>query len=1407
MLTLFAVVGLSFVFYADSEATSSRVSREAETLRLPDVDAEQAFALFLSQLIFDVNDDTTGVLSGLRGHSLARLMYGLGPGTNTVPFNGVGRLHYQPTFPTINKQDDYLLINYTYFTADGFLRDPERFGFRANLSANPGAYVGGFNVPYTYPDLNNIFLAAVNADGKVLIPSFHRAWLFNPGIPLNDMTNPNWTNAIGKYLILRPRPIDHGKDANGNPLFPPPDDATGDVKNLVGSPGGNDSIWIDLGAPVMTLPDGRRFKALFAPLIMDLDNRLNVNYHGNVNYRDVATPPNPALIKHVSNHGMGPWEVSLQYALNKQVTGIYEWPNLFLKSSNPLRLGRYGLDNSPDSPGPAAPGNQPPYFYNRVDLDGCKEPDRSPSVQFTLPAANGWTPFPDYPITSYGHGNPFELLNHPLKYNPFSPSGDDRTFRASNMAALLRFGDTGSESLTSELMTLCRLNFADPTDPASARRRRLVTTHSFDPDRTGITPWYWNNPTAKYQLATGAPFPFGSSIQFPSSVLPNSPDSGEFGKDWRAGTDPANNLLLAFLLATGRLDLNRSLPDYPPQDATGRINLNNAQVQTQFQVAQLARQQLAQDIFTVLRSVTGAADPSTEPPGTPAYNALRWVAQLSVNIVDYIDTDDYITPFNWNPKYPTDNPSDPNNKGVTLGWVFGTELPRVVINEAYVQYTPVQNQYTAWLELHNPFNVEPNLRDGGVARLEMPESAPNAADNYPIYQLVISRQDPNLLSPTNVLGDWDKNKVYGTAPNIQFPDHWGVKPTDLQVSLLPANGSETGTDGKNEGYYLIGPKKNTQAVPFPTNGPNPPPPTATLSRTELAYTGKISDPPTQPTFLLRRLACPHFKEQSDPKLPFYNPFITVDYMENVKLNSSSTMPITARTSEGRNQPYAAHTSQKVLQNPKTALNNQPKHTFFRGNWPRKDPTTNQTFNSFDWLVHLDRQLISPMELLHVSGFKPHLLTRQFMTGARNNANNRFQHLAPWFDQPPFVPAGQTARLYRAFEFLETRNRSAGMMPGSVTITSQTAVTPPFPKTMTITPSAMSGIAPSGAPWSIMENTVLVVDTGANQENVRVLPNSVTATTFQATFLKAHAAGVPIFLTTVGDRLPGKININTVWDPEVFLGLCDPQNANFFNSNDAVEIYTKMLASRTPWLPNNKPPDGTDRPFRSLATGLYPANDTQFPGFSIENTVLRSFDVTSTTDPKRRLFQPAVTNPNDPTILNNHPYLRNQLLTKVFNNLTTRSNVFAVWVTVGFFEVVDDSTRPVKLGAEIGRAQGKQIRHRMFAIVDRTAFNPLLFTTKANNAVPAGPAPVVPAAMILPDALGNAWNFDVGDSLLVDTGANQEVVKVTAVTNNNFTAVFSKPHAAGFSISKIWGPQPRLNPHMVSGLIPYFSVID
>jgi hypothetical protein len=71
----------------------------------------------------------------------------------------------------------------------------------------------------------------------------------------------------------------------------------------------------------------------------------------------------------------------------------------------------------------------------------------------------------------------------------------------------------------------------------------------------------------------------------------------------------------------------------------------------------------------------------------------------------------------------------------------------------------------------------------------------------------------------------------------------------------------------------------------------------------------------------------------------------------------------------------------------------------------------------------------------------------------------------------------------------------------------------------------------------------------------------------------------------------------------------------------------------------------------------------------------------------------------------HPYFRTEWLQKVINQTTVRTHQFAVWITVGFFEVTTpgnpQTATPDKIGRELGLASGENIRYRAFFIVDRT----------------------------------------------------------------------------------------------------------
>src|SRR5206468_3826668 len=65
--------------------------------------------------------------SALRGHSLARNMYGYNRySLNVTPFNGVGRPSSTDD-PNLSYPVDRLL-NHTYFQGDGFVRDPDVYG-------------------------------------------------------------------------------------------------------------------------------------------------------------------------------------------------------------------------------------------------------------------------------------------------------------------------------------------------------------------------------------------------------------------------------------------------------------------------------------------------------------------------------------------------------------------------------------------------------------------------------------------------------------------------------------------------------------------------------------------------------------------------------------------------------------------------------------------------------------------------------------------------------------------------------------------------------------------------------------------------------------------------------------------------------------------------------------------------------------------------------------------------------------------------------------------------------------------------------------------------------------------------------------------------------------------------------
>jgi hypothetical protein len=323
------------------------------------------------------------------------------------------------------------------------------------------------------------------------------------------------------------------------------------------------------------------------------------------------------------------------------------------------------------------------------------------------------------------------------------------------------------------------------------------------------------------------------------------------------------------------------------------------------------------------------------------------------------------------------------------------------------------------------------------------------------------------------------------------------------------------------------------------------------------------------------------------------------------------------------------------------------------------------------------------------------------------------------------------------------------------------------------------------------------------------------------------AGMFVQGTGPGSRAIGKINLNTIWDPETFHALCDARIINRFQQSDVDDIYRRFTTWRTP----DQQPGPNDRPFVGFAAP--PLLPGAFNDMGIQRTLLAADSEDANPDPlqRRRMFEPAAL----PANARAHPYLKLELLNKIANHVTTRSNVFAVWLTVGFFEVKDDSApgRPPRLGAEIGRAEGRHVRHRMFAIVDRSNLTldpaspgqpgPRPFFLNTTGAADAGSTTITVGA-----TLGHyedlRYEIRVKDRLAIDSGPYREIVTVTGIADSagglrqlTVQPPFAHRHELGVPVTNVGtatqlghpGPQPRFDPRnpVYRGVVRHFSIIE
>ena len=216
---------------------------------------------------------------------------------------------------------------------------------------------GDYNESYDAADFNTSFLAGRvrirNNDGTVtqrVIPSFHRPALINYLINLKDWTsatNAELRDVIDAISQSTYRPFPHfDVDANGDPFvrnsgftggssefgLTEPILVTNDnnqvsvsnmtrlqllVNALINGTDGQggwdvdadgdgtaDSVWIDIGLPLITSREGKVLRPMIAVLIEDTNGKLNVNTHGfySQTHDWAASPP-----RNYTSNLAGPW--------------------------------------------------------------------------------------------------------------------------------------------------------------------------------------------------------------------------------------------------------------------------------------------------------------------------------------------------------------------------------------------------------------------------------------------------------------------------------------------------------------------------------------------------------------------------------------------------------------------------------------------------------------------------------------------------------------------------------------------------------------------------------------------------------------------------------------------------------------------------------------------------------------------------------------------------------------------------------------------------------------------------------------------------------------------------------------------------------------------------------------------
>lgn len=767
-------------------------------------------------------------------------------------------------------------------------------------------------------------------------------------------------------------------------------------------------------------------------------------------------------------------------------------------------------------------------------------------------------------------------------------------------------------------------------------------------------------------------------------------------------THPTTNLTVSSIATA----INNTLPNYPPQT-----------VGEQEFWARRDRQQLCRDIYVCLYTFCAVGT-------TPTAIERKEMAQFAVNMVDAMDADSVITRFEYDidlsDGWNLDDNSDTSTHQITGASetaqresVLGIERQELVINEGLVirqsPYEDATNNQTdspltahidnfsdadrlfwLYLELRSltPFPVNLSHQD------DPSTNAPNDGVSDPkeaIWRIRRTDTDNQLTFlkgagsvPANggvyTIGSADReveHRVPATDPTAE-PD---IRPSYIFGELR----------GSNDKLELIAPKNTTGQ--WPSGGIDANTPTSdyinlrlldldlirtdfsksanrVLDRDEVYHTKTnnallgdfaktANDHNTGITFVLERRMNPHLPalpdSTNDPSGIVANDWVAVD---RFTVTGISDLEFTAANETN----FVSKCNQLVsYTRSNTAPFTRTSTSHATGSLASSPPSNSRPANSlgdavqtaYQWQIHHDRDYASVGELL----------------------------TTPLFGPTDVTSSNQLIDSYRA----------------------NSTTTPPADDQI----AAFKFFANDGSRWRRMFG-LFNVPTRVHRQ-----------------------LGSPLDVV----RVPGKININMIRHPEVLAALMDAPQHVFeeFAQTVGPDAYKTLQALRHRDVAGTSLAQNWWQDFLKSRDNAFPHGGQWYYVPGVPHVPIASNPNPKPGKPFRALLEAT---DKDETIFRVHPDYDNatghrrrlfelgegttlvdideryKLLTKMAGNVSTRSNVFVVFATVGFFKAYQDSaTGAVRIGERLHR-EGTDVPEKDFVravfILDRSAFEDYAF---------------------------------------------------------------------------------------------------